>query len=716
MLDDVAAARSDAAFALLGPHDGVLRVLAPEATGPIDVSTAAGAPLGRLTRAGSLPVYQGAISAPPPYRLQMPTASGGRGWTEAYGFPPVLTDGDLYYLAEGTHQDLARVLGAHPARMLGVAGVRFAVWAPNARRVSVVGNFNDWDGRCHQMRRRPGGFWDMFVPDVGPGALYKYELLDRDGGLLPLKADPVAWRAECPPATASVVADWGGFAWTDDDWLARRADRQRRDAPLSIYEVHAPSWMRGAGSGECGWDFLSARLVPYARRMGFTHVEFLPVMAHPFGGSWGYQPLGVFAPMAEMGPPDAFARLVDALHAAGIGVILDWVPAHFPSDAHGLARFDGTALYEHADPREGFHQDWNTLIYNLGRYEVRGFLTASALHWLEYFHIDGLRVDAVASMLYRDYSRKPGEWVPNRFGGRENLEAIDFLRHLNGVVHARCPGVLMIAEESTAWPGVTASPETGGLGFDYKWNMGWMHDTLRYIGQDPVYRAHAHDQMTFGLVYAWSEAFVLPISHDEVVHGKGSLLGRMPGDAWQRFANLRTFLGFMFTYPGKKLLFMGCEFGQLGEWRHEGEVDWAALDHPAHAGVQRLTRDLNVLVTGTPALHARDDSPEGFAWVVMDDRAQSVFAWLRRGAPGDAPVVVAANFTPVPRHQYRLGVPQAGFWREILNTDAAIYGGGNLGNQGGVASEAVPAHGHGQSLRLTLPPLAVVVLQPDLSA
>ncbi len=715
LLAEVAEARGDAAFAVLGRHGDTLRVLAHAATTPIDVFDAGGSPVGRLDRLDDTPVFAGQVSAPPPYTLRHGTRDGEIETQEPYSFPPVLSETDLYFLAEGTHQDMATALGAHPATSLDVAGARFAVWAPNARRVSVVGDFNGWDGRRHQMRRRAAGMWDMFIPGVGPGTCYKYELIGPHGELLPLRADPVAWRAEVPPSTASIVPGDAEFTWTDAAWLNGRGQRQRRDAPFSVYEVHAPSWMRQAPADSCGWDFLTERLVPYVRRMGFTHVEFLPVMAHPFGGSWGYQPLSLFAPMPEMGPAAAFARLVDSLHAAGIGVILDWVPAHFPTDAHGLARFDGTALYEHEDRREGYHPDWNTLIYNLGRYEVRGFLVASALHWLEHFHIDGLRVDAVASMLYRDYSRKADEWIPNKFGGRENLEAIDFLRHLNGIVHARCPGVLMIAEESTAFPGVTAAPEQGGLGFDYKWNMGWMHDTLTYIGQNPVHRPWAHDQMTFGLAYAWSEAYVLPISHDEVVHGKGSLIGRMPGDDWQRFANLRAYLGFMFTHPGKKLLFMGCEFAQIVEWNHQAALDWALLDQPSHAGVQRLVRDLNGLYQQTPALHARDDSPDGFAWLVLDDRAQSVLAWLRFGAASDRPCLVVANFTPVPRHDYRLGVPHGGYWREVLNTDGALYGGGNVGNLGGAEAEAVPAHGHARSVRLILPPLAVLVLQagPD---
>ncbi len=566
-------------------------------------------------------------------------------------------------------------------------------------------------------RRHQAGVWELFLPQglgVGPGARYKFELIGADGQLL-VKSDPVARQTEPPPATASVVADPAAFRWGDTAWMQTRAQRQQPDAPIAIYEVHAGSWLRDleAGGRSLRWDELADRLIPYVRALGFTHIELLPVAEHPFGGSWGYQPLGLFAPSARFGAPEAFARFVDRCHQANIGVIVDWVPAHFPTDAHGLARFDGTALYEHQDPREGFHQDWNTLIYNFGRNEVRGFLIASALEWLEHFHIDGLRVDAVASMLYRDYSRRADEWVPNRYGGRENLEATTFLQQMNTVVHERCPGAITIAEESTAWPGVTAPVDVNGLGFDYKWNMGWMHDTLHYMQRDPVYRQHHHDGLTFGLVYAFSEHFILPISHDEVVHGKGSLLGKMPGDAWQRLANLRAYLAFMWTHPGKKLLFMGCEIGQLGEWNHDASPEWHLLDDPRHRGVQRLVHDLNALYRNEPALHVRDCAPEGFNWVVGDDRVNSVFAYLRLDDAG-RPMLVVANMTPVPRDGYRIGVPPvdgAVRWREVLNTDAAIYGGSNLGNGGAVDVDHVPSHGQGQSLVLRLPPLSVVVLK-----
>jgi 1,4-alpha-glucan branching enzyme len=595
-----------------------------------------------------------------------------------------------------------------------VRGVRFAVWAPNARAVSVVGDFNSWDSRRHPMRVRHGaGVWELFIPRLGPGTRYKYAIVTADSGMLPYKADPVARATEAPPATASVVADSLPIFWHDEEWMAQRAKRQRPDAPISIYEVHPGSWLRPYHNTNliASWDDLTDRLVPYVRDMGFTHVELMPITEHPFTGSWGYQPLGMFAPSGRFGPPEGFARFVDACHRAGIGVIIDWVPAHFPTDPHGLARFDGTALYEWLDPREGFHQDWNTFIYNWGRREVQGFLIASAMHWLEHFHVDGLRVDAVASMLYRDYSRAAGQWIPNVYGGRENLEAIGFLRHLNAVVAERCPGAVTIAEESTAWPGVTQPVADGGLGFDYKWNMGWMHDTLGYMAQDPVHRRWHHNDFTFGLLYAFSERFILPLSHDEVVHGKGSLIRKMPGDHWQKFANLRAYLGFMWTHPGKKLLFMGNEIGQWAEWGHDSEIDWALLDHPAHRGLHRLVRDLNRQYVEQDALHQRDADPTGFRWVVGDDTANSVFAFLRFAAPDTPPMLVVANMTPVPRPGYRIGVPRDGWWREVLNTDSAFYGGSDMGNGGGLHTVPIPSHAEQQSLELLLPPLAVLLLR-----
>ncbi len=640
---------------------------------------------------------------------------------DPYSFGLLLGELDMHLLAEGRHRELARCLGANPMTVDGVHGTRFAVWAPNARRVSVVGDFNQWDGRRHAMRLRiEAGVWELFIPRLPAGTRYMYEIVGPDDKVLPLKADPVARFFDVPPGTCSVVASEHAFTWTDAAWLAERARRQAPDAPISVYEVHAGSWLRKPEEGDrsLNWHELADRLIPYAKGLGFTHIEFLPIMEHPFGGSWGYQPLGLFAPSARFGTPTAFAAFVDRCHAAGLGVILDWVPAHFPSDPHGLARFDGTALYEHQDPREGLHQDWNTLIYNLGRNEVVGFLIASALEWLEHFHVDGLRVDAVASMLYRDYSRKEGEWVPNVYGGRENLEAVAFLRELNRVVHERCPGVITIAEESTAWPGVTAPLDQGGLGFSYKWNMGWMHDTLRYMGNDPIHRRHHHHDMSFSMIYAYSERFMLPISHDEVVHGKGSLLNKMPGDLTQKLANLRAYLGYMWTHPGRKLLFMGSEIAQHAEWNHDATPDWNLLDVPQHRGVQRLVRDLNRLYVREPALHARDDEPNGFAWVVGDDSANSVFAFLRC-CEGHAPLLVICNMTPVRRAHYRLGVPAGGggsLWQPVLDTDLPAYredsgSCGVLAAADPLRSQAAPSHGHPHSLVLDLPPLATLILK-----
>ncbi|MGH8355440.1 MAG: 1,4-alpha-glucan branching protein GlgB, partial [Pseudomonas sp.] len=633
---------------------------------------------------------------------------------DPYSFGPLLGELDLYLFAEGNHRDLGHCLGAQLLTVEGVAGVRFAVWAPNARRVSVVGDFNGWDGRRHPMRlRQPNGVWELFIPRLQAGATYKYEILGPHG-LLPLKADPVALAAELPPGTASVVAKPLEHIWLDVSWLQQRAARQAPNAAMSVYELHAGSWRRdGGGEGRLyDWHELAERLIPYVCEMGFSHIELMPIMEHPFGGSWGYQPLSLFAPSGRYGSPEDFAAFVDACHDAGIGVILDWVPGHFPSDPHGLGLFDGTALYEYAHPFEGFHQDWDTLIYNLGRTEVHGFMLASALHWLKRFHVDGLRVDAVASMLYRDYSREDGEWIPNRYGGRENLEAIDFLRRLNDVVAQEMPGALVIAEESTAWPGVTQATEEGGLGFAYKWNMGWMHDTLKYMAEEPIHRRYHHDKMTFGLLYAFSERFILPISHDEVVHGKRSLLDKMPGDRWQKFANLRAYLSFMWTQPGKKLLFMGCEFGQWREWDHDRELDWDLLEHAEHRGIQRLVRDLNRLYREQPALHERDCEPGGFQWLIGDDASNSVYAWLRWSGEGD-PLLVVANFTPVLRHGYRIGVPQSGRWVELLNSDADCYAGSNVGNIGGALADEPPSHGQPASLTLNLPPLGVLILRPQ---
>ena len=712
-VEAIVQARHGDPFAVLGPHmvasGCAVRAFLPEAASVSLVAQEDGAQvLAELRRVDPAGLWSGLLPVRVPYRLRVADAAGAERVTaDPYAFGPALGDLDVYLLAEGRHREIGRVLGAHIVTLEGVRGVRFAVWAPNARRVSVVGSFNNWDGRRHPMRLRQGaGVWELFVPGLGAGAIYKYELLGPDGALLPLKADPVAASAEVPPATASIVAD-EEFAWQSGDWHPA----QDRHAPICVYEVHAASWLPDQPGAESVWATLCERLIPYVTRLGFTHVELMPIMEHPFGGSWGYQPLGQFAPSARLGTPQDFAEFVDRCHEAGIGVILDWVPAHFPSDAHGLARFDGTPLYEHADPREGFHPDWNTFIFNLGRVEVKEFLIGSALHWLEHYRVDGLRVDAVASMLYRDYSRKAGEWVPNQYGGRENLEAVALLQELSEIVRERCPHAVLIAEESTAWPGVSRPASEGGLGFNFKWNMGWMHDTLHYMQEDPVNRRWHHDELTFGLVYAFSENFVLPLSHDEVVYGKGSLIEKMPGDLWQKFANLRAYLGFMWTHPGKKLLFMGGEIAQWREWNHDTGLDWHLLDEPRHAGVQALVRDANRLYRATPALHRYDNDGRGFRWVVIDDRSQSVFAYLRLGDETDPPALVVCNFTPVPRIGYRLGVPQGGAWDEVLNSDADIYGGSNMGNVGRVQAEAVESHGQANSLSLVLPPLATIVLR-----
>ncbi|QGW19809.1 1,4-alpha-glucan branching protein GlgB [Pseudomonas sp.] len=702
-------------FAILGPHadgDGlVIRAYLPNALG-VEVLDRSGAnALGSMEQ-GQVPgFFVTRLLHPQPYLLRIRWAGGEQITEDPYSFGPQLGEIDMHLFSEGNHREIGRVFGSQVVEVDGVAGVRFAVWAPNARRVSVVGDFNGWDGRRHPMRLRfPSGVWELFIPRLQPGDAYKYEILGPQG-VLPLKADPVALATEHPPGTASVVARPLEYQWRDADWLQRRKALQAYDAPMSIYELHAGSWQRADDDRLYDWHELAERLIPYVVEMGFTHIELMPIMEHPFGGSWGYQPLSQFAPSARYGTAHDFATFVDACHQAGIGVILDWVPAHFPTDAHGLGDFDGTSLYEYDHPFEGFHQDWDTYIYNLGRTEVHGFMLASALHWLREFHVDALRVDAVASMLYRDYSRKDGEWIPNRHGGRENLEAIDFLRHLNDVVASETPGALVIAEESTAFPGVSKPTSEGGLGFSYKWNMGWMHDTLKYIQEDPVHRRYHHDKMTFGMIYAYSEHFVLPISHDEVVHGKGSLIDKMPGDRWQKFANLRAYLSFMWTHPGKKLLFMGSEFGQWREWNHDRELDWFLLEEPDHRGAQHLVRDLNRLYRTEPALHQLDSDPRGFQWLIGDDRGNSVLAWLRRDAEG-RPLLVIGNFTPVVREGYRVGVPQEGRWQEIFNSDAQCYGGSNVGNGGGILAEGTPAHGEQYSLQLTLPPLGVVILRP----
>ncbi len=624
------------------------------------------------------------------------------------------TDYDIHLLKQGTHTRLYDKFGAHLQRVDGVAGATFAVWAPNAREVAVIGDFNGWDPARHRLYQGPAdaGIWQGFVPGVRKGALYKFHIVSRFDDFRIDKADPFAFHFEAPGRTASVV--WPlDYEWGDAQWMRDRHARNRHEAPMSIYEVHLGSWRRVPEQGDRPLTYreLAEWLPDYVTGMGFTHVELLPVTEHPFYGSWGYQTTGYFAPTSRYGTPQDFMHLIDRLHQRGIGVILDWVPSHFPSDGHGLAYFDGTHLYEHADPRQGFHPEWHSYIFNYGRVEVRSFLLSSALFWLNVYHADGLRVDAVASMLYLDYARREGEWIPNRYGGKENLEAVAFLQDLNRAAYREQPDIQTIAEESTAWPMVSRPVHLGGLGFGMKWNMGWMHDTLDYFAKDPIHRKYQHNQLTFSIWYAFTENFVLPLSHDEVVHGKGSLYAKMPGDEWCKLANLRALLGYMYAHPGKKLLFMGGEFGQRREWNHDASLDWHLLDDPRHAGVQRLGRDLNRLYRREPALHRRDHDPGGFEWVDCCDWEQSVISFLRRDERGEE-VLVVCNFTPVPRFNYRLGVPRAGFWRELLNSDATVYGGVGYGNLGGVETAPIPMHGRHQSLSLTLPPLAILFLKP----
>ncbi len=707
-------------FSVLGPHEvspgsWEIRAILPDADAAALVSPDGETMLAPMERRLAEGFFVGLVTASerPDYRLRVEKQDGIEIRDDPYRFGTFLSHDDIIQLSDPRSDAVYTKLGAHPISPAGIQGFLFAVWAPNARRVSVVGDFNGWDGRRHPMRRRhEGGVWELFIPGLSPGEPYKYEIIGLNGNLLALKADPVAFTAEKPPATASILKGAPDFEWRDEAWMKARATRNPRKAPMSIYECHLGSWARVPEEGNRYLTYreLAVRLIPYVKNLGFTHIELLPITEYPFDGSWGYQPISLYAPTSRFGTPEDFAAFVEAAHAAGIGLILDWVPAHFPNDPHGLAYFDGTHLYEHADPRQGFHQDWGTYIYNFERKEVASFLVANARFWLERYHLDGLRVDAVASMLYLDYSRKPGEWVPNRYGGNENLGAIEFLRRMNEVAYSSLPGAITIAEESTAWPGVSHPTYTGGLGFGFKWNMGWMHDTLRYISKDPVYRRYQHQDLTFGLLYAFSENFVLPLSHDEVVHGKGSLIRKMPGDRWQQFANLRAYFGFMWGHPGKKLLFMGGEFGQEREWNHDESLDWHLLEDPFHKGLQSLVRDLNRIYRSTPALHERDCEAKGFEWLVADDRDNSVIAWARWGDKEDALAVVVSNFTPIPREAYRIGVPLPGFYREALNTDADIYGGSNVGNLGGVAAESTPSHGKPCSVTLTLPPLATLVL------
>jgi 1,4-alpha-glucan branching enzyme len=698
-------------FSLLGPHEG------PEGTfarailhgaAEAEAFSLKGGRLGKMTRVDG-PLFEGKLRGKPKPIKYRCRGNGAEWWvTDPYSFGPVLGPMDDFLIAEGTHLRLFDKLGAHLIEHEGCTGVHFAVWAPNARSVNLVGDFNGWNGAAHMLRRRVDiGVWEIFIPDIGEGAAYKYRITGPDGTVQPLKADPFAFASELRPKTASIVARPGKREWGDAAHRAHWASVDARREAISIYEVHPGSWQRDDNGWFLTWDEMAARLIPYVTEMGFTHIEFLPVSEHPYDPSWGYQTTGLYAPSARFGDIEGFARFVDGAHRAGIGVLIDWVPAHFPVDEHGLARFDGTALYEHEDPRLGFHPDWNTAIYNFGRKEVRSFLVNNALFWAEQYHVDGLRVDAVASMLYRDYSRKADEWIPNAEGGRENWEAVEFMRSANRALYGTHAGVMTIAEESTSWPGVSQpafdeGPRTA-LGFGFKWNMGFMHDTLQYMARDPVHRKYHHNEITFGLVYAFSENFVLPLSHDEVVHGKGTILGKMSGDDWQQFANLRAYYAMMWGYPGKKLLFMGQEFAQRREWSEDRSLDWHLMDAPAHRGVADLVRDLNRLYRSTPALHARDCEGEGFEWLIADDADNSVFAWLRK-APGEPPVAVIANMTPALHSHYRLPLPHEGVWAEVLNSDAAIYGGSGKGNMGQVTAS-------GGAAQIVLPPLATIMLQ-----
>ena len=649
-----------------------------------------------------------------PYQLKWTDDIGNEHSThDPFSFLPQLPDFDLHLFAEGKHWHAYRMLGAHTHTADGVDGILFATWAPNAERVSVIGNFNHWDGRCHPMRCRGGtGVWELFIPGLSAGDLYKFEIRSRNGRILQ-KTDPYGQAFEKRPKTASIVTGDSPYHWQDDVWIERRKNSDWLHSPLSIYEVHLGSWQRDEDGNFLDYKELAHRLVNHAQSLGFTHIQLLPITEHPFDGSWGYQTTGYFAPTSRFGSPHEFRYFVDYCHRHNIGVLLDWAPGHFPKDAHALAEFDGTPLYEHADPRRGEHRDWGTLIYNYGRNEVKNFLLSSALFWMQEYHIDGLRVDAVASILYLDYSREPGDWLPNIYGGNENLEAIEFIRELNTVVHGEFPGCLMIAEESTAWPQVTRPTWLGGLGFGMKWNMGWMHDTLTYFSKDPIHRHYHHDQLTFGLLYAFTENFVLPLSHDEVVHGKGSLLNKMPGDEWQRFANLRLLYTYMYTYPGKKILFMGGEFGQGTEWNYDTTLDWYVLEYPLHQGVMKLLGDLNKLYCHHEEFYTHDFEPEGFEWIDCHDASQSIISYQRKAK--DKFLIVVLNFTPIPRENYRIGVPRDGTYHEILNSDSEFYGGSNLGNGQGLIADPIPWMNQSHSLTITLPPLAAIVIERDAS-
>ncbi|MBA6390658.1 1,4-alpha-glucan branching protein GlgB [Colwellia sp. BRX10-3] len=717
-------------FSVLGIHNHpslsglIVRAFLPEALSVEVIATKTNALVAELSQVDQAGLFEGKLGRKRnvfDYRLRVLYKNETVIVDDPYRYPSLLKNDDLYLFCEGTHEQAYQWMGSHEVEVGNVQGTHFVVWAPDASRVSVVGDFNFWDGRHHVMRKHPGsGVWEIFLPNVVASASYKYEIADKNGQIQPLKADPYTFSMQLAPETASKVIQNSEYQWQDKQWMNERDTASNHyNGAVSIYEVHLGSWKRNAEDSADNshspsyltYRELAEQLVPYVVEMGFTHLQLMPVSEYPFDGSWGYQPIGLFAPTARFGSAEDFKYFVDCCHRAGIGLLLDWVPGHFPTDEHGTGKFDGSCLYEHEDLRKGFHPDWKTLIYNYGRSEVQSYLLSNAIYWLDQFHIDGLRVDAVASMLYLDYSREAGEWLPNVHGGRENLEAIEVLQKVNARSYAKHPGVMMIAEESTAWPGVSKPVDGGGLGFGFKWNMGWMNDTLKFMERDPIYRQHHHNEMTFGLVYSFSENFVLPISHDEVVHGKGSLLNKMPGDDWQKFANLRAYYGFMWTHPGKKLLFMGCEFAQRAEWNHDQSLDWHLLEHDSHKGMQTLIKDLNHTYRNIPALHELDCDGNGFEWLDSQNSAQSILVYLRKGQAGTAPALVVVNLTPTSYENFSVGVPHHGFYRECLNTDSSIYGGSNVGNGGGVNSVNEAYAGQANKVSLSVPPLATMIFE-----
>ncbi|MFD2167925.1 1,4-alpha-glucan branching protein GlgB [Thalassotalea euphylliae] len=716
--EDILSAQLSQPYHVLGQHQCnetgfiTFTTFAPDADSVEVIETASGKSIASLTRKNKAGIFHKKLRRKNAFDYQYRITRGNASQVveDPYRFAPTLSDLDIHLLAEGNHLHPYNVMGAQLTEQNGVKGVSFSVWAPNARSVSVIGDFNQWDGRCHPLQNiNFSGYWNVFLPGIKAGTLYKFELKDAHGHVLPHKADPYGAQAQFRPETASIVTASKSFKWQDKEWLAKREARNARNAAISIYEVHLGSWRRDESGDYLNYRVIADQLVPYVLEMGFSHVQLMPVSEFPFDGSWGYQPVGLFAPTSRFGNADDFKYFVDLCHQHDIGVLIDWVPGHFPVDGHGLSQFDGTHLFEHADPRQGYHPDWNTLIYNYGRTEVANFLRASALHWLDRFHVDGIRVDAVASMLYLDYSRNEGEWIPNKHGGRENLEAVEFLQRFNQELYREYPGTFSVAEESTSWPGVSKPTDMGGLGFGYKWNMGWMNDSLEYMKREPIHRKYHHNELSFGLVYAFDENFILPLSHDEVVHGKGSILARMPGDAWQQFANLRAYYGFMWTHPGKKLLFMGSEFAQGREWNHDAELDWHQLDINWHAGVHQLVKDLNKLYSNTPSLYQKDCEHDGFTWLDHENADQSVYSYVRSGDNSEPPAIVICNFTPDTHTNFVIGAPVPGKYNEVLNTDAEVYGGSNIGNPDGVYTSDMPWQGQQHSLSITVPPLSTTV-------